>query len=260
LLPGKVIGLAAYDETDRRGTSVPDDEHVKTSRQAHQTAVALARAATEGSQADCGRWAAWLLARPGREWLLLDDESRSWRVSGRAPVSGTRGWLGERLDEPTGLVAVVTSWHADGRFRQRATQVLAARRGALAAGGLAVRALDHVPQVRADALAGLRRCTSPQEAAAAFAVLAAGSRRQFAAEALEQYSEAVAQRADLTQLLADLRRAGDPVLRRWAFGHSQERGLIGVDELLSTVLRGTDQYLRGTAAMQLRGRATTPSS
>ena len=225
-----------------------------TSKQARDAAVALAGTATAGAPADAARWAAWLGDRTGREWLLLDDEARSWRMSGQAPVSGVRGWLGERLDEPTGLVAAVTSWHADGRFRQRATRVLAVGGGALAAAALAVRCLDHVPQVRADAVAGLRRCTSRDEAAAVFGVLAAGGRRYFAAETLAEYSDVLAQGRDLPALLAELREADDPGLRRWAFAYAQSLGVLGIDELVMTALRSVDQSVRAAAASALYGR------
>ncbi len=147
---------------------MPDDVRVLTLREGHGSAVALARVATSGTPEDVARWASWLRARSGREWLLLDDLARSWRVSGQAPVSGVRGWLGERLDEPTGLIVTVTSWHADGRFRQRATRALAGRRGTLPASALALRCLDHVPQVRTEALAGrasLRRRRRQQRSA-----------------------------------------------------------------------------------------------
>lgn len=227
-----------------------------TAGQAHDVAIGLARAATSGLPEDWSRWASWLRERSGREWLQLDDMARSWRAAGQAPVSGVRGWLGERLDEPSGVVAAVTSWHADGRFRQRATQVLAARGGALAAAALAVRCLDHVPQVRADALAGLRACSSREEAGAALAVLTAGARRHFATEALAEYARTMAQQQDLASLLAELRVAPEPSLRRWAFGYSREQGLLSVEHLVELALRGDDQFLRGAATHALRGQAS----
>ena len=239
--------------------SIADDGSVMTLTEAHEAAVALTGVATSGGDPESAQWAAWLGARTGREWLLLDDASRSWRPSGQAPVSGARGWLGERLDEPSGFVAAVTSWHVDGRIRQRATKVLAARGGQLAAAALAVRCFDHVPQVRADAISGLRRCTSPEEAAAVFGVLAAGQRRQFAAETLVQYSDVLARRGDLASILAEARQADEPGLRRWAFTHSASQGLIDVDELVGTALRGPDQFVRAAAATALCGQRTSTS-
>lgn len=233
--------------------TVPEDERVMSCEQAADAVVGLVSAATSGRPEDWARWATWLGARSGRELLLLDGEARSWRRSGQAPARGVRGWLGERLDEPTGLVAAVTSWHADGRFRQRATQVLAARGGALAATALAVRCLDHVPQVRADALAGLRGRTSGVEAVAVLGVLAAGQRRQHAQEALAVLSDGLAQRQDLAELLVELCGTDDPALRRWAFAHAQARGLLGVDELVAAV-RGPDQFVRAAAVTALQGR------
>lgn len=59
--------------------------------------------------------------------------------------------------EPAGVVATVTSWHVNGRVRERATRILGESRGSLRGAALSVRLLDHVPQVRAAAFAGLAR-------------------------------------------------------------------------------------------------------
>ena len=254
--PRRAAGAVPRPSAGPEVAGTPDDVRVLTPGEAFETARSLARAATSGSAHEHARWAAWLGRRSGREWLLLDDEARSWRRTGEAPVSGGLGGEGTSWHEPSGLVAVVTSWHVDGRVRQRGTRVLAARGGALAAAALAVRSLDHVTQVRVDALAGLDARTATDEAVAVFGVLAAGARRRFAAQALAEYSTGLSLRRDLAGLLAELRVAEEPRLRRWAFLHSCAHGLLGVEELFRTALSGGDQLLRAAAAGALWGRAS----
>lgn len=92
-----------------------------------------------------------LLLLDGREWLQLDRAARWFRYADGTPVSGVTGWLCPQLVEPSGFVSAVTSLHVDGRSRERATRALALASGPVAASALAVRLLDHVPHVRAQA-------------------------------------------------------------------------------------------------------------
>ena len=51
------------------------------------------------------------------------------------------------MDEPTGLVAAVTSMHVGGRIRERAASALGDRSASFVAPALAVRLLDHAAEV-----------------------------------------------------------------------------------------------------------------
>ena len=225
-----------------------------TVRGAHDALVWLAKGATAGDAAGWDERAEWLSALSGREWLLLDDLARTWRY-GQAPISGTRGWLGTQLAEPTGLVAAVTSLHADGRMRQRATRLLPTAPSRLVAAALAVRSLDHVEQVRDEALRGLRALPVDQ-AAVVLSVLLAGHQRQHASKALDVYVDAVLQQPAPSALLAALRNAEDRNVHRWAYRVSFERDLLSVAELLHVVRSGRDQLVRASCAAWLRGRAS----
>jgi len=143
-----------------------------TPTEARAALATLVEAAKGGTRDAWTSGAQLLEACDGRTWLLLDDVARSYGPADAygLPVSGTSGWLGSDLDEPSGFVAAITSLHVDGRIRQRATQALTHRTGPLATAALAVRALDHVQQVREDALAGLRSRGRPATAGPALAV------------------------------------------------------------------------------------------
>jgi hypothetical protein len=123
--------------------------------EAFDLAVALSQAIVKDG-GDRDELRSTLSSLSGREWLVLDQAARSYRHPYSTPVSGLRGWLDERLNEHDGFVAAVTSMHVDGRFRERATRALGAVDGPLVATALAVRLLDHVPQVREAAAEALQ--------------------------------------------------------------------------------------------------------
>ena len=128
----------------------------------------------------------------GRTWLSVDDASRRVTYTSAAPVSGVKGWLSADVAEPSGFVAAVTSWHVDGRFRERATRILGEAAGGLRSAALTVRLFDHVPQVRDAAIAGLAEHLAPEQAEAALSVALAGRNRRHGAAVLEAVSASCA--------------------------------------------------------------------
>lgn len=217
---------------------------MSTLRHARLHAEALAAAATHGTPDAWAAQAQQLSGLDGRDWLLLDQAARVWRAERGPAVSGTVGWLGASAAEPTGLVAAVTSLHADGRIRQRATRILAGTPGPLAAAALAVRLLDRAPQVRGEAEQGVLRRQDPLEVAAMLDVLLAGRARRRAPEALRLVRSVVLDVDAATGLAAALQHAERPRARRWALALAQERGRLTADRLLAEIPSERDQWVR----------------
>lgn len=191
----------------------------------------------------------------GRDWLRLDDVARgpAWSPG---LFTGDPGQLAAGLSEPSGLVAVVLSMHPDGHHRQRATRALAARPGPLCAAALAVRCLDHVAQVRDDALAGLLAHTSPDEVGPAVAILSAGAQRAHAGEVLAGYTRQILAATGGPGSVLALRTSPDPGVRRWACRVSLAHDLVSVSDVVTAVLGEADQWVRGHQTRWLRGRAS----
>ena len=218
-------------------------------------AAELARVATEGSEPEYEAWARRLQALDGRTWLALDDAARRHSytagTAGGTAVSGTRGWLSSGLDEPTGLVATVTSMHVDGRFRQRAVRVLAAGHSPLRPAALALRSLDHVAQIREDAVTGLLARLELHGAGPSLAVLLAARRRCRSAGALAAVAQRLLAEAGAERIVACLGHSSDRLVRRWSYELGHSHGALSVETLLGVVHGDDDQLLRATAAQWL---------
>ena len=185
------------------------------------------------------------LAALGKDWLRLDFVARAPAWS--APlVGGQEGWLGPELSEPWGVVAAVTSLHASGRVRERAVLALGEVRGPVSAAALAVRCLDHVPEVRALALPLLVQRTQQHEAHAVLGVLLAATGRTTGGLALQIYSQRLTADPDVS-LLRSLLESSDRATRRWAFGTTISLGLQTAKTLLLAVGRDRDQWIRSRA-------------
>ena len=98
----------------------------------------LADAAVEGGPPHWADGMQVLAALDAREWIAASDYARSHY----AALTGVlRRWEALDLTEPTGFVAVLASWHANGYIREKAVRH-ALRVTALAhAAGLALRAM-----------------------------------------------------------------------------------------------------------------------
>ncbi|MFF1527931.1 HEAT repeat domain-containing protein [Cellulomonas sp. NPDC058312] len=223
----------------------------------HCAARALAQGlAAAASRDDAAAWEAGvesLAGLDGAAWLVLDQAARTARhPDGSAPVSRNGRWMRAALNEPSGFVAAVASLHVDGRVRERAVHVLATAPRAVAVPALAVRLLDHVPEVRARAWEALPHPRRLEDAEALLDVLLAGADRQHAADALTRVEVAVVDTdpALLPELLASGRRR----VRRWAFHVGHDRGLLTTGVLLSAALADPDQWLQARCAQWLSER------
>lgn len=219
-----------------------------TSSEAREIAVRAAAAVVVGGPADRLAVARTLAGLDGRAWLQVDQAARWFSHADGTPVSGV---LRPSADDPTGFVAVVASWHVDGRVRERAVQDLATVHTRPATAALTVRLLDHVPQVRARAWQGLRPRLGPDTAGVVLDVLLAGRRRQHADQALAEVRDALLRATPARELLARLAATGTRFVRRWAFTLGHERGLLGPDELVAAARHDPDQWLRAAAAGRL---------
>ena len=143
----------------------------------------LARAAVDGRFPHWVDGLSVLAAFDAPEWLLADQLSRPPHLA----MTGQERqlWGSVNLDEPSGFVAVVSSWQPDAHLREAAVEALAGRRGPVIASALAVRLLDDVAEVRAAALRALRPQLSAEVAAPVLAVLTAAGDRHHALEAIE---------------------------------------------------------------------------
>lgn len=216
-----------------------------------RVAVACARAATGGGDAEWKQCAQQLEELSGKAWLLLDDAARYYSYMGEVPVSGVHGWLSESMDEATGFVAAVTSLHADGRIRQRATRVLAHGTGGLRASALALRTIDHVAEVRADAMEGLLLRLDVVVAEPVLALLLAARGRQYAPAALDEVRATLLERVRPSALVHALFASDQRDVRRWAFDVAHECRLLRVDQLLAAAKSDPDQLMRATCARWL---------
>ena len=221
--------------------------------EARELASRLAAAATDREPADWAAGSDTLERLDGRSWLLLDQAARRFTYEHGTPVSGVRGWLGPALGEPSGYVAAVTSMHVDGRFRERAVQVLAAVGSQAATSSLSVRLLDHVPQVRAQAWEGLRPRLGPDTAEVVLDVLLAGRNRQHADRALDHVQGALVQAAPAGEVVSRLAGSERRHVRRWAFTFGYAQGLLTTEDLVAAAGNDPDQWLRATCADMLMG-------
>lgn len=213
-----------------------------TPPKAYDLAVDLLRALVEGV-GDRDELRSTLVALSGREWLVLDQAARSYRHHYSTPISGLRGWLDERVNEPDGFVAAVTSMHVDGRFRERATRVLGDVGGPLAAAALAVRLLDHVPQVRVAAAESLQNANVMEHLERVMDVVLAGRERRFGSNALELVESRVC--ADVgEEALAETLMAS-PLLRvrRRGIEMAHRLGLLPLERLREIARTETDQLV-----------------
>ena len=206
----------------------------------------LAVAVSQAIVKDVGDWdelRSTLSSLSGREWLVLDQAARSYRHPYSTPVSGLRGWLDERMNEPDGFVAAVTSMHVDGRFRERATRALGGVDGPLAAAALAVRLLDHVPQVREAAADSLRNAAMVEHMERVMDIVLAGRERRFGNDAIELVESRV--RAEVGEETLATMLMASPLLRvrRRGVEMAHGIGLLPVERLREIARTETDQLV-----------------
>jgi len=165
-----------------RGTSPWAERHLP----APERAAHLARVVFCDDPEEWDRTARVLSVLDARRLLALDTGARTSRQEDPAPLGAPERWAALDLDEPTGLRAAVASLHPDGYLRERAVRHLGRAPAALAARFLALRLLDHVPQVRESAWVAVEAFAGTQHTHATLEVLHAAAARRVAAGSLDR--------------------------------------------------------------------------
>jgi HEAT repeat protein len=200
----------------------------------------LVAAAEEPESTDYARVVAEMGRWPPRRWLELDGtrlDQWNWYGDSVTPRGGWSRAL-RRREAPTLLVALAST-HPNGFLRQRATESLRDRAGPLASAALAVRAVDHVPEVREIARRVLDVRTTPEDIAVIVPILLAAAAREAAAGSLERYVRSLPPEA-----LRSLVRSEDKATRRYAVEHSP----LTAAELVQVAASDDDIRVRMSAA------------
>jgi hypothetical protein len=199
-------------------------------------------------------WARRMSALDGRDWLLLDKLARRATWAQPALLHGTRGW--DSLDlaaAPTPAVAAA-AMHVDGRLRERAARALSGHGGPVASAVLALRILDHVPQVASAAREVVARHPVGLEVDLIADVLLQGADRRTAEGRWVELVDTLS--LNTPSVLGLLRISRHRKARRWAVEQSLEQGLLDADTALQVASKDPDQWLRRAAAEHL---TRTPS-
>ena len=219
--------------------------------EAFELARLFASFATGGDEKGWEHGAQLLGELDGAMWLLIDHAARRGTYTSAPPVSGDTGWSLRHVAEPSGFVATVTSWHFDGRIRERATRILGDNRGSLRAAALSVRLLDHVPQVRAAAVAGLAEYLAPEQAEAALDVALAGRNRRHGPAAVESLTGILRARNVFEPIVRAMLASEVTARRRWAYSVAHDEQMLTPDMLLDAIRAERDQWLQGRCARWL---------
>jgi hypothetical protein len=198
-----------------------------------------AAAAFRGDRAVLDETAAWLTSVTARELLRIDYYARQLR--GRWP---TRQRAMNVLESPPPGLAALASMHPDGHVRERAVRSLAASFEPLGDRALAVRVTDHVGVVRELATREVLRRTRLAHADRIVPLLHRIEHRGRGADVLPLYLHALATEHGEAGVWARLRGSADHDLRRFAFRHSFDAGLLGPQDAVVSFAKERDQVVR----------------
>lgn len=192
-----------------------------------------AAAALRGDRFVLDETASWLTSVTARELLRIDHDARQFRYQGPA-LGRPEKWTSEVLASPVPVVAVLASMHPDGYVRERAVRSLATSLDALSDRALAVRVSDHVGVIREVAVREVLRRRTLDHADRVVPLLRRIEQRGRGFEVLALYlHELITEHGEAT-VWARLRGSADHDIRRTAFRHSFDSGLLGLPD--ATVL------------------------
>ncbi|WP_275292620.1 hypothetical protein [Amycolatopsis sp. La24] len=196
---------------------------------------------------------AWLASATARELLRIDHYARQARYP--VPLLGrASSW---KLKNAAPVVAVLASMHPDGRLREQAVRVLCGLAGALSDRALAIRVADHVEVVREVAEEEVLRRTTLAQAERIVPLVQRISQRGRGSEVHARYLQALVDAHGEASVWACLRSSADVDVRRTAFRHSFETGLLGSVDAVRLLPRERDQGVR-RKLIQVIAETATP--
>ncbi|MBN9746042.1 hypothetical protein DMP23_34015 [Amycolatopsis sp. A1MSW2902] len=196
---------------------------------------------------------AWLASATARELLRIDHYARQARYP--VPLLGrARSW---QLKNASPVVAALASMHPDGRLREQAVRVLCGLAGALSDRALAIRVADHVEVVRELAEEEVLRRTTLAQAERIVPVVQRISQRGRGSQVQARYLRALVDAHGEASVWACLRISADVDVRRSAFRHSFETGLLGSVDAVRLLPRERDQVVR-RKLIQVIAETATP--
>ena len=225
--------------SDDAGKEASAELELALERPDHHTR-ALVAAADAPETPEHVRAATAMEAWPARRWLALDAarlDAWTWYADAIAPRGGWSVAFG-RAHVPT-LLVVLASTHRDGFLRERAAAMLGERADPLASAGVAVRAVDHVPQVREVARRALEARRDARDATVIVPILLAAKEREAAAGAFDAYVDGLSE-----EVLRSLAVSADRETRRFAV----ERAPFTPPELVEIASSDRDVRVRLAAA------------
>lgn len=215
-----------------------------------------AAAAFRGDKAVLDETAAWLTSATARELLRIDHDAR--RFSHEGPALGKpERWTGEVLASPLPVVAALASMHPNGYVRERAVALLAASHDALSDRALAARVADHVGVIGETATREVLRRLTLDHADRMVPLLHRIERRGRGADVLPSYLRALVTEHGEAAVWARLRSSADHDLRRVAFRHSFDSGLVGPRDAVLLFPEERDQVVR-RQLIRVIADSTTP--
>ncbi|GAA1030275.1 MULTISPECIES: hypothetical protein [Amycolatopsis] len=183
---------------------------------------------------------AWFESATAREMLRIDCYSRQSRSE--EPVMGR---VTDRKLKRAPLVALVlASMHRNGRLRERAVRLLCSSDSALSDRALAVRVADYAEAVRELAEQEVLRRTTLAQAERIMPLLQRISQRWRGSEVFARYLRALTAVHGEATVWACLRNSEGFEVRRAAFRHSFESGLLGLPDAVRLLPRERDQIVR----------------
>ncbi|MCG8927632.1 hypothetical protein [Lentzea sp. CC55] len=202
-----------------------------------------AAAAWQGDRFVLDETASWLTSVTARELLRIDHDARRFRYE--VPALGEpEKWTSEVLASPVPVVAVLAGMHPNGYVRERAVRSLVTSPAALSDRALAVRVSDHVKAIREVAVREVLRRRTLDNADRVVPLLHRIEQRGRGFEVLDLYLRALVSEHGEANVWARLRSSADHDLRRAAFRHSFDSGLLGLPDAIALLPGERDQVVR----------------
>lgn len=200
-------------------------------------------AAVQGDRLVLDETASWLTSVTAREFLRIDHDARQFRYE-RPALGKSEEWTSEVLASPLPVVAVLAGMHPDGYVRERAVRSLVTSLDALSDRALAVRVNDHVGVIREVAGREVLRRRTLDHADHVVPLLRRIEQRGRGFEVLALYMHALVTEHGEADVWARFRSSTDHDLRRAAFRHSFDSGLLGLPDAVVLLPGERDQVVR----------------